>query len=213
MRFSVIMASYLLDYPGAASNREAKFIRAVKSFLNQSFDGEKELLIVSDGCPITIKLYEENFKDEKEIKIIGLPKQELYSGQMRNVAIEQADGDIITYLDSDDAIGKRHLEMIDNQFDIDKYDWIYYDDYMVLNKEFTKLHIRKVETRFGSIGSSSISHKNPKLLGYDGKKIKWTSGYGHDWIFVLRLNSAGLTFKKVEKMPQYLVCHYYKGDF
>ena len=52
MKFSVIMASYLGNYPGCANNREAKFIRSVKSFLNQSYDN-KELIIVSDGCEIT----------------------------------------------------------------------------------------------------------------------------------------------------------------
>ena len=211
MKFSVIMASFLGQFPGGATNREVKFLRAVKSFLNQSYD-DKELIIVSDGCPLTIKLYEDNFTEHDNIKIIKLSKQVLYSGEMRNVAFDEASGDIITYLDSDDAIGKKHLELIADQFDTDKYEWVYYSDYMVLNKEFSKLHIRKVETRFGSIGTSSISHKNPKNIP-DGDRLKFSSGYGHDWLFILKLNSMGLTFKKLERMPQYLVCHYHKADW
>jgi len=211
MKISVIMASYLGNYPGSASNREIKFKRAVKSFLNQTYEN-KELIIVSDGCNITNKLFEENFKDLNDVKLIKLNKQNLYSGNMRNVAFDFISGDIVTYLDSDDAFGKRHLEIISKQFDLDKDDWVYYNDYMVLNKEFTKLHIRKVETRWASIGTSSISHKNPKLLK-NGKYLKWSDGYGHDFIFVFKLNSLGLSFKKLEEMPQYLVCHYKNGDF
>lgn len=211
MKYSVIMASFLGDYPGAAKNRESKFIRAVKSFLNQSHE-DKELIIVSDGCEKTYELWGEHFSKYDNIKIIKLNKQHLYSGEMRNVAFDIADGDIITYLDSDDVIGKKHLEIIDNQFHMENDDWVYYDDYMVLNKEFTKLHIRKVETRYGSIGTSAISHKHPKLLKR-GDELKWSCGYGHDWILIFKMNSIGLTFKKLEKMPQYIVCHYRNGDF
>jgi glycosyltransferase involved in cell wall biosynthesis len=205
------MARYLGKYPAGATNREVKFIRAVKSFINQSYE-KKELIIVSDGCEITNKLWEEHFSSYENIKLIKLNKQSLYSGNMRNIAFDIAKGDVITYLDSDDAIGKTHLETINDQFNTDECDWVYYDDYMVLNKEFSKLHIRKVETRFGSIGTSAISHKHPKLLK-NGDQLKWISGYCHDWIYVLKMNAMGLTFKKLEKMPQYLVCHYHNGDF
>jgi len=211
MKFSVILASYLGQYPGAATNREVKFIRAVKSFLKQTHE-DKELIIVSDGCEITVKLYEENFKEHSNIKLIKLNKQPLYSGNMRNVAFDLCDGDVITYLDSDDALGKKHLEIIAEQYDIEKDDFVYYDDYMVLNKEFSKLYIRKVETRYGSIGTSAISHKNPKNMK-KGDQLRWSSGYGHDFLFMFKLNSISNYFKKLEKMPQYLVCHYHLGDF
>ena len=208
---SVIMASYLGEYPGAATNREVKFKRAVRSFINQTHK-DKELLIVSDGCDKTVKIWEENFQQHKNIKLIKLNKQNLYSGNMRNVSFDMANGEIITYLDSDDTFGKNHLETIYKQFDVEKYDWVYYDDYMTLNKEFTKFHVRKVETRYGSIGTSSISHKNPKNIE-NGHKLRWNDGYGHDFLFVFKLNALTQNFKKLEKMPQYLVCHYSKADF
>jgi len=211
MKISVIMSSFLHPYPGSATNREQKFIRAVKSFIKQTHR-DKELIIVSDGCDITNRLYNQHFSNEKNIKLISIPKQPLYSGIMRNIAFDVAEGDIISYLDSDDAFGNKHLEIINNQFDINKYDWIYYDDYMVLNKDFNKFQIRKVETRYGSIGTSSISHKNPKLLE-KGKYLKWTTGYGHDFIFVFRLNALTNNFKKLTNKPQYIVCHYMNGDF
>ena len=208
MKISVIMASFL-NMPNK-TNQGPKFIRAVKSFLNQTHI-DKELIVIADGCQLTMQLYHENFTQYDNIKIIPIPKQPPYSGEMRNVALQQCSGDIITYLDSDDVIGKNHLQIIQDQFDISKLDFVYYSDYMVLNKEFTKTYTRVVEPRYGSIGTSSISHKNPKLLK-NGDKIRWGNGYGHDFIFVLKLNSLGLKYKKLEKMPSYIVCHYQNMD-
>ena len=48
MKISVIMQSYLGEYPGARSNPKYKFVRAVNSFLLQKHP-DKELIIVSDG--------------------------------------------------------------------------------------------------------------------------------------------------------------------
>ncbi len=211
LKVSVVMASFLGEYPGAAKNREKKFIRAVKSFKNQTYQN-KELIIVSDGCEKTVELYEQNFKDDENIRLILLPKQVLYSGEMRNVALRDADGDIISYLDSDDVIGKTHLETIVSQFDIEKYGWVFYNDYLVVSPDFKRLQTRVVETRFGSIGTSAVSHKNPKNVE-NGVSLSWLSGYGHDWLFIMKLAGLGLRFTKLKKNPQYLVCHYGGGDF
>jgi len=173
-KVSVIMASYLTDYPGSASNRSKKFIRAVNSFKKQTYNNI-ELIIVSDGCPLTIELYKKYLINDKNIKLIQIPKQPLYSGEMRNIAFQLADGDIISYLDSDDILGPNHIQKIVEQFDLDEYDWVFYNDYLVLDSTFKKLQMRIVEPRWASIGTSSISHKNIK-------GIEWNIGYGHDCI-------------------------------
>jgi len=206
-KVSVIMASYLLEYPGAATNRDKKFIRAVNSFKKQTYDN-KELIIVSDGCPITVELYKKFFSNDNNIKLIQIQKQPLYSGDMRNIAFQLADGDIISYLDSDDVLGSNHLKIIVEQFDLDNFDFVYYNDLMVLDSTFKNFHNRIVEPRWASIGTSSISHKNlPEL------KNAWSIGYGHDFMFVIKLASMGLRFKKLEKAPQYIVCHYQNADY
>jgi len=204
-KVSVIMASYLLPYPNSRSDPDKKFLRAVNSFKKQTYQN-KELIIISDGCPLTVELYNRFFLNEANIKLIQIPKQQLYSGEMRNVAFHIADGEIISYLDTDDILGANHLQIIVDQFDTENYDWVFYNDFMTLDDTFKKLHLRIVEPRWASIGTSSISHKNLKSL-------KWSSGYGHDFLFVFKMASLGLKFKKLEKNPEYVVAHYSGGDF
>jgi glycosyltransferase involved in cell wall biosynthesis len=206
-KVSVIMPSYLGNYPGSASNRDKKFIRAVNSFKKQTYQN-KELIIVSDGCELTVELYGKHFVNDANIKLLRIPKQPLYSGEMRNIALKIADGDIISYLDTDDILGPNHLQLIVNGFDLNLWDFVYYNDLLVLDNTFKKFHLRIVEPRWASIGTSSISHKNLKELN-----DLWSSGYGHDWLFIFKLVSLGLKFKKLEKNSEYLVAHYSSGDF
>ena len=205
-KVSVIMASYLLPYPGSSSNRDKKFVRAVNSFKKQIYQN-KELIIVSDGCPLTVDLYNKFFANDENIKIIQIPKQQLYSGEMRNAALKLADGDIISYLDSDDVLGSKHLQIIVDGFD-DSVDFIFYNDLMVLDSTFKKFFLRVVEPRWASIGTSSISHKNLKEL-----KGLWTTGYGQDFLAMFKMASMGLKFKKLEQNSEYLVCHYQNADY
>ncbi|NPV13017.1 MAG: glycosyltransferase family 2 protein [Ignavibacteria bacterium] len=208
MKISVIMASW---FNPNRQNMDKKLIRAIKSFINQSYKGEKELIIVSDGCLKTKEIYETHFKDNKEIIYFHSQKQPMYSGGIRSIGLKIATGDIICYLDNDDVFGKEHLQTIVDQF-TDDVDWVYYNDFMVLNKEFTKFYTRWVDPRWASIGTSSIAHKNPKKCE-KLKDIEWFTGYGHDFLYVLKLASLGTKFKKLQKNPQYIVCHYRDGDF
>lgn len=212
MKVSVIMASYLGDYPGnICKNKDKKFVRAVNSFLKQSYTGEKELIIVGDGCQKTKDIYEANWKDNKEIKYFGSPKQPTYAGGIRDIGIKIATGEIICYLDNDDVLGKTHIETIVEQF-TDDVDWVYYNDYLVLNKEFTKFEKRWVDPRWGKIGTSSIAHRNPKFCD-KFSDLLWFNGYSHDWLFVMKLASSGGSFKKLKIEPQYIVCHTGNSNF
>ena len=203
-KISVIMASWL----GAPNRKklDRKFVRAVNSFLNQTYQN-KELIIVADGCQVTEYLYDEHFKDNPLVKFKLIDKQPLYSGNVRNTGIEMATGDIISYLDADDVIGKKHLEIIANEFS-DDIDYVYYNDWLVLDSGFKKFQKRYVDQRWASIGTSSISHRN-----LENVKRCWTTGYGHDFIFMLKLNALGLRHKKLKTNSQYFVSHYANVDF
>lgn len=210
MKMTVIMASLLQSfYNSSRSNREAKFIRAVKSFLNQTHP-DKELIIIADGCDTTQRLYNEHFKNNPEVTLFKSMKLPTYAGGIRNAGLKLAKGDIITYLDNDDVIEKSHLKTIHDQF-TDDVDWVYYDDYLVMNKNFSKLQRRHVELRYGQVGTSSISHRNFKKMGLKFEAWEGANGYGHDFIVVFKLNAMGFKYKKLETPPKYFVCHYGTG--
>lgn len=211
-KVSVIMASYLGNYPGRTTNPEQKFVRAVKSFISQTYQN-KELIIVADGCDVTEQLYNEHFSTFDNIKFIKIPKQPIYGGEIRNAGIDIASGEIISYLDNDDVLGKSHLEIIMSEF-TDDVDMLYYDDYLVMSPNFKKLHMRLNETRYGSIGTSSITHRNFNDEKFKQVKnnLKWGTGYGHDFLFLSNLIVNGFMFKKLSKPSQYLVCHYGSGE-
>lgn len=190
---SVVMASYLGDYPNSASSRVEKFHRAISGYVNQTFK-ETELIIVSDGCDKTNEIVENYYSGIKNIRLIKLDKQPMFSGSVRNAGIEHANGEWICYLDTDDVIGFNHLEIISNQIH-DDYDWFYYDDY--LNKR-GDIRQRESAIALGRIGTSNIIHR--KELN-----IEWRDGYNHDFVIVKAL--IRFKYKKLEIAPEYFVMH------
>ena len=116
MKLSIIMQSYLGEYPGARSEPKKKFIRAVNSLKTQT-DQDWELIIVADGCSDTEEVYNKEFKDDDRIKfkMIEKPKDtEMYGGEEityyrgkpRAEGVKMATGDWISYLDADDIYKK-----------------------------------------------------------------------------------------------------------
>ena len=130
MKVSVIMQSYLGEYPGSRVNSDIKFLRAVKSFIDQE-DKESELIIVSDGCMITHKLYYDHFKTNDRVKYVYVDKDTLnmyeetnekfFRGFPRQVGRTLATGEITTYMDSDDFLLPTHISEI-------KKHWVRYTD-------------------------------------------------------------------------------------
>ena len=143
---SVIMASYLGDYPGAASNREAKLERAIASFLKQNIG---ELIIVADGCEKTVDIVKTY--PNSNIKLIESDKQPLFSGKVRQAGIEHASCDWTCYLDSDDEFADGHLQTLLNNID-STHEWYYWDDTLVNTKRSCAVAIYR-------IGTSCIMHR------------------------------------------------------
>lgn len=118
-KISVVMPSYLGDYNGSRSNPIFKFNRAVKSFLSQGYSN-KELVIVSDGCELTNNEYEKNWKSFDNIKLVKISKNSSkWPGTNRQVGIDNATGDWITYLDADDILHHSHLTNIAHHIHLD----------------------------------------------------------------------------------------------
>jgi hypothetical protein len=207
-KISVVMQSYLSDYPGSRSNPESKFIRAVNSFISQS-NKNTELIIVADNCKITERLYNQNFLDNDRIKFIMYNKEKpvMYSnngeginyiGEPRQIGVDLSTGDIITYMDSDDIITKDYLMTLHKYWSINS-DLIFiinkswYDNSKVLNDDI-KLYYTVFDKNYKSellnidglesewvrsvVRKSAVLH-SPVLLSHKKNiKVKWSNSVG-----------------------------------
>jgi glycosyltransferase involved in cell wall biosynthesis len=191
MKFSVILPSFLSDYPGAAPQRDKKLIRAIQSTIDQSFK-DFELIVIADGCRLTEYLVNKLFPG---ITLLKVEHKGLWSNAPRNAGIDNAKGGYLIYIDSDDYWGPDHLKIINEQL-TDK-DWVYFNDRAWYNGTFTERHC-DVKT-YSYCGTSNICHA--ARLG-----LRWEkTGYGHDFHFIQQL----LKFENYKRImtPEYFVCH------
>ena len=110
-----IMQSFLGEYEGSRSDSNKKFIRAAQSFLDIN-DPRTQLVIASDGCEITHKLYYKHFKEYSNIDYVYVDKntpkmyemddsgEQYYRGLPRQAARALAEGYLTAYIDSDDFL-------------------------------------------------------------------------------------------------------------
>lgn len=198
---SVIMPVSLQQYSygtfKCASDPVLKFHRAIDSFLRQTMT-DSELIIVCDGDMQAWDIVINDYPDNERITLVYIEKQEPFSGYVRQSGLEIASGEIICYLDHDDILGNEHLQIISDEFDTSKYDWVYYNDYLVLSADHQKVRERDVEPVQNSIGTSAIAHKRDIV-------IKWGGGYGHD-MDMIRNFLLPLPHVKI-RTPRYYVCH------
>jgi glycosyltransferase involved in cell wall biosynthesis len=189
---SVIMPVRLTSYKTQAKEPIEKFKRAVLSVLNQTYK-DFELLIISDGC----NLVEQNKIDHDQIKYFRI--EHSGQGEARNKGLQEAKGDIITYLDADDCYGKNHLEVINKEF-TENLEWIYFNDWILKNN--TNFEERFINIRnAGQCGTSNIAHKN---IG-----VKWLKNtrYGYDdYFFIKSLMQKSGKNKRIIT-PFYYVMH------
>jgi len=189
--FSVVIASYLGSYGGAARNREQKILRAINSIQSQTFRGF-EIIVVADGCKKTIEIV-----SDLNIKSFFVERKGHFSGTPRNKGIEEAEGKYITYLDIDDVYGENHIQTIADN--IGNYDWVWYND-IRYNPRMRVWYENKCDiTVMGRHGTSNICHKKDLSVAWDFR------GYAHDHYFIEQL----LKFNNFTKIPtpEYYVCH------
>ena len=114
-------------------NVEKYLSRCIDSILNQTFTNF-ELILVDDGSPDSCGVIcEEYAKQDNRVKVIHKENGGLSSA--RNVGIDNALGDYLTFIDSDDWVETNYLEvlymnLIDNDADISAVNYHKeYDDY------------------------------------------------------------------------------------
>ena len=182
---SIILPSYLGQYPRAARNREAKLVRAIESVIKQTYT-TWELIIISDGCNKTVQIVTDFLKTQPP-EIVGkihgyqIKKCKAWSGTPRNTGLQYATGVIICYLDSDDTFGNNHLQFIADS--IKQNEWIWFDDKIFRGNVW---HDNKCKiTHRGDCGTSNIAHLR-KL------NVRWpdVSGYAmDDWNIIKSLRN------------------------
>ena len=194
---AVHLGYYDVGFTHSASDPTIRFRNAIESFRKQTFK-DAELIIVSDGCKIAEAIYEDSYSHDLSIKFKYLEKQPIFSGVPRNVGIEMAEGDIICYLDHDDAFGPNHLQIINDNFGA--WSWVWYNDFLV-DTILAHKYERDVVPAMNVIGTSAIAHR--KDAG-----VVWGDGYAHDWrmIEACLLPLPGIKIPT----PEYYVCHFRK---
>lgn len=207
------MVSYLGHYPEARKKPIEGFIRAVKSFINQDLK-ESELIIVADGCQLTKDLYELHFSEETRIRFFMQPKADGWPGLHRQFGIQQSRYDLITYLDSDDAIGPQRLSGLVSAIGQKPY---------VVDKLYTIPVAEFPARKYSSIGKTKFEEIDfwifrPTWMGgtyqFCHRKIgaQWTNTKvrGEDAKFLKSLRSIQLVKDPFIEVGQYFVCHHPK---
>ena len=130
------MPSFLGEYPGSAKNLPKKFRRAVNSVLKQTYTNI-ELIVISDGCQETNKILKTEYNQYLKsglIKLVELPRHELFDGSVRQAGIDRAKGVVLINLDVDDEFLPNHCYNIKTAFDPAKYAWAYFNLYRKLDE-------------------------------------------------------------------------------
>ena len=202
--FTVIMPSYLGDYPGAASNREAKLLRAVESVIDQSHQ-EWELVVVADGCERTDEILAEHIGDRR-VRLLNAERSELWCPGPRNVGLHHAKGRWIAYCDIDDYLGSEHLSGIAGQIE-DGMDWAYFDA-LFYDKRLNAFLPKPVQiNKCAGHGTANIVHRRIEGLYWPSQRRNRdnTLDYGtQDCVFVDVLKK--LPGRKINA-GEYHVCH------
>ena len=98
-------------------NSAATIVRCLNSVINQTYDGEIEIIIINDGSEDNSKnIVDEFIKEHKEFKIHLINKVNGGVSSARNVGLQIAKGNYIALLDSDDEWFLDKLEKQINLF-------------------------------------------------------------------------------------------------
>lgn len=114
MKFSVIIPIYSETQPSTGSHihfRGKTIQRAIKSILNQQHT-DWELILVDDGCVdgVTPGILDKFAKQDKRIKVIHKVNEN--RAVARNTGMDEATGDWLCWLDSDDEYSTHYLREI-----------------------------------------------------------------------------------------------------
>lgn len=141
---------------------------ALYSFLNQEYDGERELVIVNDYPEQTL------YFDHPDVKIFNLQKTFETIGAKENFAVENCKYNTIAVWDDDDIALPNHLENINKYFP--GYDLLHWHNGAAVN-------YKKIDALHG-LGNSGIVYTK-EIWEKSGKHLLENAGY--DMSFVMKI--------------------------
>lgn len=209
LKISVIIPVYNID----------KFLRrCVDSILNQSYSN-LELILVDDGSSdLSPSICDEYEKMDKRVKVIHIENGGLSNA--RNIGLENATGEYISFIDGDDYIDTKMYEVMMKK-NIKKYDIIVCDYVKSMNDnyEFSKNQDIKFEVKNAKkilqisyktelIKYTVVWNKLYKSTFIKDKKFNVNIKYGEDHNF---LNKLYYNTDEILVLDNILYC-YYRGN-
>ena len=120
IRFTIAIASYNLE----------KYIeRAIKSVINQEFENYE--IIVVDDCSTDNTVLKAKQYESNKLRVLQTSKNTGTAGGPRNIAIDNAKGEYIIFLDGDDTLyDSKILQKIDKVIGEETFDFVFlgYED-------------------------------------------------------------------------------------
>lgn len=189
-------------------NSEKYIAEAIESVIKQTYKNW-EIIVVNDASTDdTEKIIKSYREKDKRIKLISLPKNQ-GAANARNIAIQNAKGRYIAFLDADDYWEKEKLQEQIQILQNSNAD-ISYTAYLMIDETGRKIKKRSVKKllnlkdllKENSIIFSSVVCKKESIKNKQFKS-EW---YHEDYVFLLDLAKEGKIFKGIDEiLVQYRV--------
>lgn len=162
-------------------NVEKYIGKCLESLVSQTFK-DIEIIVVDDGSPDgSCKVYEQYAAKDDRIKIIK--KKNAGVSEARNTGIQNASGDFLMFVDSDDWMETDGCEILYNEYLKNRADLIVADAYTVTNR---KKHINRIFLQgFVTDSKDFIRQYQAACIGYGYNPMPAdkanVSGLGSPW--------------------------------
>lgn len=147
---------------------EKYLCECIDSILSQTYENF-ELILVDDGSPDNSgKICDEYAEKDKRIKVIH--KENGGVSSARNMGLDNANGEYITFIDSDDVVDKQYLELMYNKL-VETHS----DICFCKMESFVETINDKVKNDSFEIFDVSDNNKNKFIIDFFGGKYDYSS--------------------------------------
>lgn len=161
----------------------------LKSLLNQTFQ-DFEIILVNDGSiDSSLSICEKYSIIDSRIKVID--KINEGAGPTRNVGIDHAHGDYIMFLDGDDIVDKRMLEILYSEITKENFDLVI-SNFFMLYQNGTKVEYIKSLKGYSIEGKENCRNMYIKLLQDGLINHTWNKLYKREIIVANKIKFPNL---------------------